>query len=201
MKEVRVSDQATSADICTKILQNHKRTGTLDKVRLFSDQLKEQEEDLGKLLKEISSELEDNHFPDRAAMLTLRTQFLYRRADSMLRKMQELLEVDQSEVNNSEANKSEVNQSEAHKDDDLTGNEKAGADRSEKHLPLTILSQQMILAEQQKTTLRQLYESLQEMQKAKSATPRVEHLVLLRQLKDRLEEFERKDIESDGGNQ
>lgn len=152
-------------------------------MRLFSDELKEQEDALGKLLKEIISGVEDDSFPDRAAMLTLRAQFLYRRAVSMLQRMHELLGLDE--------------------DMDPMPN---GEDRDErrirdessiKDLPLTILSQQIIMAEQQRTTLQQLYESLQEMRKAKSATPKVEHLVLLRQLKDSLEEFEKKDLESD----
>ena len=137
----------------------------MDNVRLFSDELKEQEDALGKLLKEIISGVEDDSFPDRAAMLTLRAQFLYRRAVSMLQRMHER--------SGGDKDKNPMPNGEDRDERRIQDEHRIRDEGSIKELPLTILSQQIIMAEQQRTTLQQLYESLQEMRKAKSATPKV----------------------------
>ena len=139
----------------------------MDTVKFFSDELEALANASGDLLKDTFSSIEEHTFSDHVAMLELRTLFLYRRVVSILQKMQEL--------------------SVSQKNSDQMKNEKEYT--STKDLPLTILAQQIILAEQQKNTLHQLSESLAEMRKAKSLVPKTEQLLLLRQLKDDLENF------------
>ena len=139
----------------------------MDTVKFFSDELESLANASGDLLKDTFSSIEEHTFSDHVAMLELRTLFLYRRVVSILQKMQEL--------------------SVSQKNSDQMKNEKEYT--STKDLPLTILAQQIILAEQQKNTLHQLSESLAEMRKAKSLVPKTEQLLLLRQLKDDLENF------------
>ena len=141
----------------------------MDTVKIFSDELEALANASGDLLKDTFSSIEEHTFSDHVAMLELRTLFLYRRVVSILEKMQEL--------------------SVSQKNSDQMKNEKEKEYTSTKDLPLTILAQQIILAEQQKNTLHQLSESLAEMRKAKSLVPKTEQLLLLRQLKDDLENF------------
>ena len=141
----------------------------MNTVKIFSDELEALANASGDLLKDTFSSIEEHTFSDHVAMLELRTLFLYRRVVSILEKMQEL--------------------SVSQKNSDQMKNEKEYT--STKDLPLTILAQQIILAEQQKNTLHQLSESLAEMRKAKSLVPKTEQLLLLRQLKDDLKNFKK----------
>lgn len=141
----------------------------MDTVKFFSDELEALANALDDLLKDTFSSIEEHTFSDHVAMLELRTRFLYRRVVSMLQKMQEL--------------------SVLQKNSDQMVIEKEREHTDTKELPLTILAQQIILAEQQKNTLHQLSESLTEMRKAKSLVPKTEQLLLLRHLKDDLENY------------